>query len=189
MVWGRHHQCSCQGSAGESEDEFLNRPQWCWCLAGISLLALCYAAPFPLLCSGRTGFACFFSILLGSSSLQASPQSSLPIQETKRNSRNPIWHLYLNAECLSPATFLCPLVIVFLSSSAEIFLDKRALSRKVQPLLMFVWHLCSLEAKESGLECAWVNNDDFTVLVSGGSRCHWVSTCTLWLLHPKWMRE
>ena len=33
----------------------------------------------------------------------------------------------------------------------------------------------NLAVKESGLECSCVNNDDFTVLVSGGSRCHWVS--------------
>ena len=31
---------------------------------------------------------------------------------------------------------------------------------------------CKLAAKESGLECAYVNNDDFTVLVSRGGRCH-----------------
>ena len=45
---------------------------------------------------------------------------------------------------------------------------------KVQTLLIkqeqFVPHCCNLAAKESGLECAWVNNDDFTVLVGGGSR-------------------
>ena len=29
---------------------------------------------------------------------------------------------------------------------------------------------CNLAAKESGLECTCVNNDDFTVLVSGGGR-------------------
>ena len=33
---------------------------------------------------------------------------------------------------------------------------------------------CNLAAKESGLECACVNNDDFTVLVSGGDRCEHV---------------
>ena len=45
---------------------------------------------------------------------------------------------------------------------------------KVQPLLIqwewVVWHWCNLAAKESGLECACVNNDYLTVLVSGGSR-------------------
>ena len=30
-----------------------------------------------------------------------------------------------------------------------------------------------------------MNNDDFTVLVSGGSRCCWVSMCTVCLLHSK----
>ena len=43
---------------------------------------------------------------------------------------------------------------------------------KVQSLLIwwewFVWHWCNLTAKESGLECACVNSDDFTVLLSGG---------------------
>ena len=42
---------------------------------------------------------------------------------------------------------------------------------KVQPLLIrwewFAQHQCNLSAIESGLECACVNNDDFTVLVSG----------------------
>ena len=45
---------------------------------------------------------------------------------------------------------------------------------KVQPLLIqrewFVWHRCDLAAKDSGLECACMNNDDFTVLVRGGGR-------------------
>ena len=31
-------------------------------------------------------------------------------------------------------------------------------------------HLCDLAARESGLDCACVNNDNCTVLVSGGSR-------------------
>ena len=34
-------------------------------------------------------------------------------------------------------------------------------------------------AKESGLEWACMNNDDFTVLVSGGSKCHWVNMCNV----------
>ena len=38
-----------------------------------------------------------------------------------------------------------------------------------------MWHRCNLAGKESGLECACVNNDDFTVLVSGGgSAVEWV---------------
>ena len=47
-------------------------------------------------------------------------------------------------------------------------------------------HGCNLAAQESGLECAGVNNDDFTVLVSGGGRCCWVSMCTVWPSHSKW---
>ena len=30
---------------------------------------------------------------------------------------------------------------------------------------------------------------NFTVLVSGGGRHHWMSMCTLWLSHSKWLRE
>ena len=36
---------------------------------------------------------------------------------------------------------------------------------------------CNLVAKESGLECTCMNNDDFTVLVSGTGRYQWMSTC------------
>ena len=32
-----------------------------------------------------------------------------------------------------------------------------------------------------------MNNDDFTILVSGGSRRHWMSMCTVWPLHSKWL--
>ena len=42
-------------------------------------------------------------------------------------------------------------------------------------------HQCNLAAKESGLECTCMNNDDSTVLVSGSSRHSWISMCTLWL--------
>ena len=35
----------------------------------------------------------------------------------------------------------------------------------------FVWLWCNLAAKESGLECACMNNGNFTVPVSGGGRC------------------
>ena len=48
---------------------------------------------------------------------------------------------------------------------------------------------CNLAAKERGLECTCVNNDDFIVLGSGGSRHHWVSVCTVWLSHSKWLSE
>ena len=64
---------------------------------------------------------------------------------------------------------------------------------KVQPLLTqqkgFAWHWCNLAAKESGWECTRVNNDDFTVLISGGGRGHWVSMGTMWSSHSKWLRE
>ena len=43
----------------------------------------------------------------------------------------------------------------------------------------FVWHPCTLVAKDSGLECTCMNNDAFTVLVRGGGRCHWVPMCTV----------
>ena len=42
-------------------------------------------------------------------------------------------------------------------------------------------------AKENGLERACVNKDDFTVLVSGGSRHRWMSMSTLWPSHSKWL--
>ena len=32
-------------------------------------------------------------------------------------------------------------------------------------------------------------NDDFTVLVSGGGRCCWVSMCTVRLMNSKWLSE
>ena len=42
---------------------------------------------------------------------------------------------------------------------------------KAQPLSIyqeqFERHQCNLAAKESGLECPWVNNNHFTALVSG----------------------
>ena len=31
-----------------------------------------------------------------------------------------------------------------------------------------------------------MNNDDFTVLLSGSGRCCWVNICTVWPLHSKW---
>ena len=34
-----------------------------------------------------------------------------------------------------------------------------------------------------------MNKDDFTVLVSGGTRCCWVSMCTMWLSHSKWLSK
>ena len=41
-------------------------------------------------------------------------------------------------------------------------------------------HLCNLAAKEDELECTCVNNNDFTVLVSGSGTCLRVSVCTVW---------
>ena len=43
--------------------------------------------------------------------------------------------------------------------------------------------------KDSGLEWAPVDNDNFTVLVSGGSRHHWVSMCAVWPPHSKWLND
>ena len=40
-----------------------------------------------------------------------------------------------------------------------------------------------------GLKCGCKKNDNFTVLVSGGSRHHWGSMCTVWQSHSKWLRE
>ena len=63
---------------------------------------------------------------------------------------------------------------------------------KVQPLWIwewFAWYWCNLTAKESGLECACVNNEDFTVLVSEGSKHHWVSMCTVRTTHSKWLSK
>ena len=34
-----------------------------------------------------------------------------------------------------------------------------------------------------------MNNDTFTVLVSEGGRCHWVSMCNVWPSHSKWLSE
>ena len=52
-----------------------------------------------------------------------------------------------------------------------------------------MWHRCNLAAKESVLECACLNNDNFSLLVSGGGRCCWVSVCTVWPSHSKWLSE
>ena len=49
-------------------------------------------------------------------------------------------------------------------------------------------HQCNLAAKERGLECTCVNISNFTVLVSGGSKHHWVRMCTVWPSHSKWLK-
>ena len=50
-------------------------------------------------------------------------------------------------------------------------------------------HRCNVAAEEMGLEWTCINNDSFTVLVSGGCRCCWVSMYTVWLLHSKWLSK
>ena len=50
-------------------------------------------------------------------------------------------------------------------------------------------HRCNLAAKESGLEWTCVNNYDFTVLVSGGSRHRGVSMCTVWPSHSESLEQ
>ena len=64
---------------------------------------------------------------------------------------------------------------------------------KVQPLLtqweQFVQQWCNLATMESRLECTYVNKDEFTVLDNRGGRCCWVSMCTVWPLHSKWLSE
>ena len=64
----------------------------------------------------------------------------------------------------------------------------QGLSGKIQPLLIWEWFAhCyhNQAAKESELECARVNNDNFTVLVSEVGRCQWMSMYTLWPSHSK----
>ena len=64
---------------------------------------------------------------------------------------------------------------------------------KDQPLLIwrerFAQHRWTLAAKESGLECACLNNNDFTILVSGGSGRGWVGMWTVWPSRSKWLSE
>ena len=82
---------------------------------------------------------------------------------------------------------------IYLWFNHVLFKTYEVCQEKVQPLLIqqewFAQHWCNLAAKESGLECTCVNNDDFAVLVSGGSRYHWVNMCTVWLSHSKWLSE
>ena len=53
----------------------------------------------------------------------------------------------------------------------------------------FAQQLCNLTGKERGLEYSCMNNDDFTVLVSGGGRRCWVSMCTVWPSLSKWLSQ
>ena len=64
---------------------------------------------------------------------------------------------------------------------------KRLAIVNVTRMVCMMW--CNLAAKESGLEYAWVSNDGFTLLVRGGGRCLWVSMCTVWPSHSKWLNE
>ena len=52
-----------------------------------------------------------------------------------------------------------------------------------------MWHRCNLAAKESGLKCTCVSNDNFMVWVSWGGRHHWMSMFTVWPSHAKWLSE
>ena len=78
---------------------------------------------------------------------------------------------------------------VFSTSAVPFYIPNIwGLSGKVQSLLIqwewYVHHQCNLAAKESGLECACMNNDDFTVPVSGA-----VSMCNVWLSHSRWLSK
>ena len=61
------------------------------------------------------------------------------------------------------------LLILSFGSYHKIFIE--VCPEKVQPSLiqweLFVWHQCNLATRKRVLECACVNNDNFTVLVSG----------------------
>ena len=50
-------------------------------------------------------------------------------------------------------------------------------------------HRCNLAAKKRGLEFTCMNNDNTTALISGGGRHRWVSVCTVWPLHSKWLSK
>ena len=79
---------------------------------------------------------------------------------------------------------------VFLMKAEPADADIWGLSGKsatiVNIMRWFGLYWCNLTAKESGLEFTCVNNDDFTVSVSGGGRYHWVSMCTVW---SEWVEQ
>ena len=52
-----------------------------------------------------------------------------------------------------------------------------------------MWHQYNPADKENGLECACVNNDEFTLLVSEGGRCCLVRVWTVWPVHSKWLSK
>ena len=96
--------------------------------------------------------------------------------------------------CLSLSFSLLPLSLKLVSMSlGEDKCIHISLFRKSPTTVnireQFTGHWYNLAAKESGLECACVNNDNFTVLVSGGGRHYWVSMCTVWPSHSKWLSE
>ena len=78
-------------------------------------------------------------------------------------------------------------------SMYQFYIHIRGLSRKSPSIVDIMRQLgqywCNLAAKESGLECACVNNDGFTVPVSGGGRHCWVSMCTVCPSHSKWLSK
>ena len=78
-----------------------------------------------------------------------------------------------------------------MSSKKEmsIYLYICGLSEKSPAIFNRTRIVCTTTFKESGLECICVNNDNFTVLVSGCGRCHWVSMCSVWPLQSKWLSE
>ena len=90
-------------------------------------------------------------------------------------------HLIRYMICKYFSQFMGCIFIMFIASFDEQVFNFDV----VQPLSIweqFVQHQCNLAAKEGRLECTCMNNDDFTVLVSGGSRHHWVSMWTVWPL-------
>ena len=76
----------------------------------------------------------------------------------------------------STNTHFLPLELFTLATSLWVKETYQVCPEKVYPLLIerewFVQYRCNLEAKKSGLECESLDNDDFTVLVSGGDRRH-----------------
>ena len=105
-----------------------------------------------------------------------------------------------NTFCPHFCSFLCKcaswkyvVLCVFKIYMNVLYLYIRGLSGKCPTIVNItkqcVQHRCNLAAKESGLECACMNNDNFTVLVSRGNRRCWVSMCTVWPLHSKWLSK
>ena len=71
----------------------------------------------------------------------------------------------------------------------NILLHIRGLFAKNPAIVNITRTGCATMFKESGLECAYVNSDDFTVLVSGGSSRQWVNMCSMWPSHSKQLSE